>query len=166
MSQVSAWCKSPDVPRVPMEQKRAITKGNKLDYFILSSPFFFSPIYYCWWCDRKCWHRFIYLGSGYVMWTLEGIWKVLESILPKRKPLEKDLSRNSIALLWCPWIPRETPVGCLGMVFLLELAVGKPFFVWSEISYKLAHTVYIHTSLWCEILIIIVVLHSHSKFKP
>lgn len=42
MSQVSAWCKSPNVPRVLMEQKRAITKGNKLDYFILSG-FFFPP---------------------------------------------------------------------------------------------------------------------------
>lgn len=42
MSQVPAWCKSPDVPRVLMEQKRAITRGNKLDYFILSG-LFFSP---------------------------------------------------------------------------------------------------------------------------
>lgn len=105
MSQVSAWCKSPDIPRVPTEQKRAITKGNKLDYFILSSLFFFSPIYYCWWCDRKCGHRFIYLGSGYVMWTLEWVGKVLESILPKRQLLERILFRNSVALLWCPWIP-------------------------------------------------------------
>lgn len=40
MSQVPAWCKSPNVPRVPMEQTRAIIKGNKLDFLIFSSLFF------------------------------------------------------------------------------------------------------------------------------
>lgn len=139
MSQVSAWCKSPDVPRVLMEQKRAITKGNKLDYFILSGFFFSSPIYYCWWCARKCWQRFIYLGSGYVIWTPGGVGKVLESIVPKGQLLERDLSRNSVDLLCCPWMLRETPLGCLGMVFPLEFAMGKPFFVWHEITYKSIH---------------------------
>lgn len=86
-----------------MEQKRAITKGSKLDYFILSSLFFFPPQFIT--DDDVAENADIdlYIWDQLMLSELwKGVGKVLESIVPKGQLWKTEFFRSSVIVLWSP----------------------------------------------------------------